>query len=257
MTRHVNFSPERNPPPRIPQASRDWGLVYDGSGIWSRTAHVRLFDIYCRHPSWTWKNGKSAEWLVLGGAFLKAVRGISDIVDFDRRVDEELRSRAKVLCSRLKPAEVVTFEDGGNELMTADIGMTHIRLSLSRFYLWWEARGKIGPPQPLGGGRQRAKFECSVQWTLYDYYDFKWFELYGYLGNPYNIHARWDTVTLGSVECAAPPPQVAKPQTFQKIPASSVKVKTPPVKTTPVKTTPTKPRDEAEIRRQMELHTPR
>lgn len=177
-------------------------ILWDFSQVWSASAHLRFYDFYTRLTIWKWSDGSIAEWAILGGAFLDDVRGQSEIIDYQQRMDRRIQTRARTLCPRIPVGDTWTFEDGGSELMTADIESTNVRLTLSRFYLWWDAQCRIGPKQrDPDTGECFARYSGTVTWTLYDYYDFEWFEIYGYLGTPFHVHGSWTNIVAGTVTC--------------------------------------------------------
>lgn len=165
MANHVDLSPGRMKPPEIPWDAH----AYEANDIWSYSAFLRMYLQYLRSNKWV--NGPMYEWVILGGEFLEDVRHMSDILLLDDEVTRDLERVVQRLCCELKPGESITFEKGGNKLITSDVSATHVALTLGRFYCWYEIRGSVGPR----GDNGLCPWSYEIKWTVKDDYDFDFF----------------------------------------------------------------------------------
>jgi len=192
---HKDFNPGRSKPRTPPANAKLW----DFSNLWLYAAHTGLYEFYNRSRYWEWPDGTSAEWAILGGDFLLDVQGQSEMVSYHDYVQDLLKQEARVMIGRVQVGESETFEDGGSRLITSDLKSSKVRLSLGRFTVWFEAACKFGPKKNAKSGGCEGAYYCAIQWTLYDYYHFEWWEPYGYLGHPFHIYATWSDNAAGKV----------------------------------------------------------
>ena len=193
---HRDFNPSGPRAKTIPPNGARW----DGSQWWANEYHMRLYDFYTRLWGYKWPDGSTADYLILGGSFLHDVRGQSGQLALNEDVDLRLRSDAQVMLDQMGCGQRDTFVDRGARGITADMLSTNVRLSLQRYTVYWEAECSIGPrrcriptERCASGCRSQAFYSCSVSWTLYDYYDFCWWEPYGWAGTPFHIFGFWSS----------------------------------------------------------------
>ena len=198
-----DFNPSGPNPPSIPGGAIVWNI----SSWPSATMHILLYNFYTRLKWWIWSNGKSAEYVRIGGAFLNDVIGQSLLVDYADAVERQLEIDAKYMLSELDCGANDSFSDRGSSIILADLMSTNVRLSLQTFTVWWNAKCIIGPRKccaPMddcsGGCGSKAFWHCSVSWSLYDYYDFAWFNPIGMLGHPFHITGSWKLHTGGTAK---------------------------------------------------------
>ncbi len=168
--------------------------------------HLKLYDYYTRFKYWYWADGSSAEYLILGGQFLLEVQGQSEQLQFYKDVDEVLEMDARIMFRGLKGDEKDTFSGRGSRVITADLLTSpNVRLALQLYTVHWEANCWIGPKKcnvempeckddKCGS---KAAYGCDISWTLYDYYDFRWWEPHAYLGHPFHIYGYWEKPATG------------------------------------------------------------
>ncbi len=201
MGLHRDFNPGGPRPKRIPPGGIKWDV-----SAWSSSAmHVGLYDFYLRLEWWVWDDGKSAEYLILGGDFLWCVQGQSEQQEFYASVDASLRSDANGMFSLLQCDQSDTFTDRGSRLITADFGSPNVRLSMQGYTVYWEADCGIVKKcnVPMAGCDDKcgskAIYVCDVSWTLYDYYDFPIWMVVGWIGHPFHIYGYWQRPASGAV----------------------------------------------------------
>jgi len=160
--------------------------------------HERLYAFYFMRSGWR------QDKVILEGDDLLAVRGQSQLVGYQSEVNAILKRDARSLLHPLKCNEDGMFMDGNSRLITSD--MNSVRLALGRFTAYWRAKCTIGPKKCnvrfstcSSKCADKAIFFCDVQWTIYDYYDFNWWEPYGWTGRPFHIFGYWTTATGGTV----------------------------------------------------------
>jgi hypothetical protein len=169
----------------------------------ANTMHISLWDYYNRTKFFD----NTKDCLKLGGNFLLDVRGQSELVQFSKDVEALLRLRARVILGWIGCDQKGFFADRGSRLITADLFSTNVRLSLQRFTVYWEADCWTGPKKcktPMDGCSDnkcggKAAFQCYIQWTAYDYYDFIPWQPLGWVGHPFHIFGFWDDLEAGSV----------------------------------------------------------
>ena len=203
MPKHKNCNPNRQKPPTVPPHARTKHV----EDIWAWTAFLRLYLQYVlakKHH-----HRPPYDWIILGGQFLKDINHMSEILLFEQEVHIQLEKCAESLCCELQEGESGTIEGGGNRLITSDLSSTHVALSLGRFYVWYEAKGTVGPKRG-----NSCPYKIDIEWTLKDDYDFdlwkrNWFtkfisavfQFYRYFGNEYRVIGTWKSKTSGNVNC--------------------------------------------------------
>jgi hypothetical protein len=200
---HIDFTPGRQKPPTIPPRARTKKI----DDIWSWTAFLRMYLEYVLAKKH--RHRPEYDWIILGGEFLEDIRHMSEILMYEGKVVPRMERHAEEVCCKLQPGEIGTFEAGGNQLITSDFSSTHVALSLGRFYVWFEARGKVGP-----NIKGHCSYEIEIEWTLKDNYDFdlwerNWltkfitslFQFYRFAGNEYRVIGTWKSKITGTAIC--------------------------------------------------------
>ncbi|NLW83925.1 MAG: RHS repeat-associated core domain-containing protein [Phycisphaerae bacterium] len=192
---HIDFNPNGPKAPVLPKNGKRW----DFSASWSNTMHLRLYSFFLRDRYYIWDDGTSAEYAILGGNFLLDVRGQSEVLELNASVERRLELDALVALARTDIGSYETFSDRNRQTVWADFLSTNVRLSLQGFTVYWDSQCKMGPIQ-CREGKKSAFWHCKTKWTLYDLYDFAWYDIpYGYLGKPFHIFGYWDTTLTGTV----------------------------------------------------------
>jgi len=198
---HHDFNPDGPTPPSIPAGA----IVWDISSWPSHSMHLWLYNFYGRLNYWTWPDGTSAEYCIIGGDFLLDVMGQSQLVTYENAIERLLEIDAKYMLSELDCGGSDTFADRGSSIILADLTSTNVRLSLQTFSVWWEANCVIGPRRCCApsdtcgdGYGSDAFWHCSISWTLYDYYDFASWNPLGWVGHPFHIMGFWQQAYGGT-----------------------------------------------------------
>jgi hypothetical protein len=197
-----DFNPNGpNAEDRIPKNAK-WK---DASNWNSNTMHISLYDYYNRLMIVDYGYQDCVK---IDGEFLMDVRGQSQLADYVLEVPKKLKRRAQyMLDEKLHGDQKWEFSDCNSKLITADLLSTNVRLSLQRFTVFWEANCTIGPMEANvemsncdDKCGSRAQYRCDIKWTVYDLYDFRWWEPYSWLGHSYPIFGSWSDSARGTVE---------------------------------------------------------
>jgi len=201
MGLHRDFNPNGPRIGLLPAGAQ----VTDASNWLAFSFHHHLWAHYAfRDPS-NLPDGSSADYVILGGAFLEDVRGQSGMLSMSRGVRDLLhRNAITMLQQGLGCGQQDTFVNRGSQGIASDVMSTNVILSLGRFTVFWEAGCTVSKQchVPLAECDDKcgsmAIWTCNVSWALHDYYDFEWWMPQAYLGSPFHIRAYWKGFAGGS-----------------------------------------------------------
>jgi RHS repeat-associated protein len=198
----VDLNPNGSIPPALGS-----GSTFDGTDIWPNTAPERFYHFYV-DPKFTrglFPNPNDN--LIIGGAFLADITSLPDVQQAMTTVRQLAKNDAASQVCKIKCGSTCSVLDRGSFPITAPVSQPHIRLSLQRFTIYWESNCSVGPAECdvpdsscSNGCATKAKFFCGIKWTLYDRFDFRSWEPYGWIGTPFNVFGYWNDTTAGILQ---------------------------------------------------------
>ncbi len=171
------------------------GRVGDISNYPAYNMHVALYAHYMdRDPN-------RHNVLNIGGPFLRDVRKVTELEQYNGRVFGRLMKNAESMLDEMSLGETDTFVNHSGRLILTELWRTNVRLSLQSFTVFWEAECTIGPKERReytwckDNCAFQAPYSCTVSWTLVDRYNFKeWEPEHQKLGQRvFDIRGYWNT----------------------------------------------------------------
>jgi RHS repeat-associated protein len=199
---HRDFNLNGPKPKQIPKNGKRW----DFSGYIPNLAHINFYSYYTRLFPYKWKDGTTADYAILGGELLWDIRGQSELIDYYEDVKKRLELNSKLVHSTLKTGQQDSFSDRDSILITSDLlSSPHIAALLQRFTAYWDANCEVGPKKFCNnkcdsGCATKSFWSCKIKWTVYDYYDFEWYDPWGWIGTPFHIYGYWSDSHRGIAE---------------------------------------------------------
>lgn len=217
---YMDYSPTAPRPPVDPHANG--GGYYDFSNQGITEVFYSLYQFY--NGFMGRQNSNARDVVEIGDGVLDTLRDGSEITDLNARVTTIVRSRARNMFNRLECGQSGTFHLAGSSLITPDLSQTTFNLGFGRFTVYYDAQCVIDakqcctPDSTCDSTRcDRAFYNCDINWTMYDLYDFdSWKRVLppGWFGTDFHTFGFWNTVSPGVVkECCEgdPPPEDPPP----------------------------------------------
>jgi len=121
-------------------------------------------------------------------------------------VHKRLKSDAKKMLGKVECNCSRLFEDSGNRLITYSY-QPNIAASLMRFTVYWRAYCNFGPKRCCVALPCKDKviegsdgyYDCVVEFSFRDKYDFKAYDPFGWLGIPFDVGGEWKMDSRGYV----------------------------------------------------------
>ena len=136
-------------------------------------------------------------------------RAQREVQQLERWVNDYLRGLAWKEITYTNCGDTNGFTACGSRGVRADIFTRNMTVNVLSIYgatVYWKAECKVGPRKCCATVRgckgnlgSRASYSCKVSYTLYDKFDFRWWNPLGWLGVPFNLYGFWSGNTGGSV----------------------------------------------------------
>lgn len=213
---HVDFNPRPpRPPVRLPP-----GASVKSTDLPPGIVGYSLQDRFLRH--YNRPGGNATDSVELDGRWLTELQADRNFPPTRDRIIARMRARATTLIDRLQCDWRATFTDAGYELMPT-VPYSAMSWAVGRYSLYWKASGSVGPRRcdvPVaecdGGRGSTAAVSYSIDWTVYDVFDFDWRIIFPWIapfwfGAPFHVFAEWSTLHSAEATTCKPAPPTPPP----------------------------------------------